>query len=264
MAANRKRSGAKPARRKNSGRSGGRVAASLGLVALGSVLAFAATAWFGMPDLDRLKRSIAGAAPPAKVERTARPERARLPAQKPDRSIETAALPVPRPSKPVPQKTREEKPLPAVARPPAEVAPTPKAEVPNAPVKAALPTAPKNATRLAGLAFPICGERAARGCVVDGDTFVLDGKAIRVADIEVPAAGDPKCRREAMLADKARSRLRELLSAGPLELVAASDDKDIYGRKLRTVMRDGRSIGDAMIAEGLARRPGGSRQTWCG
>ncbi|MBX3575347.1 MAG: thermonuclease family protein [Mesorhizobium sp.] len=109
----------------------------------------------------------------------------------------------------------------------------------------------------------MCGEGGGRNCVVDGDTFVLNGKAVRVADIDTPEAGNPKCRREAELAEKATRRLRDLLNAGPLDLVAQPRDEDIYGRKLRTVMRDGRSIGDTLIAEGLARRWTGSKKSWC-
>jgi endonuclease YncB( thermonuclease family) len=41
-------------------------------------------------------------------------------------------------------------------------------------------------------------------------------------------------------------------------------DEDRYGRKLRVVQRDGRSIADTLIAEGLARRWDGARRSWCG
>ncbi|MFH1797257.1 MAG: thermonuclease family protein [Pseudomonadota bacterium] len=255
MAANRKRTGGRSGQRKGARRGAGfRLFRSLGLVALGAVIALAATAWFGMPDVDALKRTIARLEPPARVEQTAKAEpRSRAPAaRRPDRSIETSALPVPRPSRPVPETRRETKPLPAVARPPMDV--TPKAEIPGRPGRT---------THLSGLTFPMCGEGGGRNCVVDGDTFVLNGKAVRVADIDTPEAGNPKCRREAELAAKATRRLRELLNAGPLDLVALSRDEDIYGRKLRTVMRDGRSIGDTLIAEGLARRWTGSKRSWC-
>ena len=257
MAANRKRTGGRPAKRKRARRGAGAFR-SLFLVALGAVMALAAAAFFGMPDVDALKRTIAGLQPPDRVERTA--ERRRLPAAKPDRSIETSALPVPRPPKPVPEARRQPDPLPVVVRPQADVAPTPKAEIPRRP-DAALPGG--RTTHLSGIAFPICGEGGSGNCVIDGDTFVLNGKAVRVADIDTPEAGDPKCRREAELARKATRRLQQLLNAGPLTLVAQSRDEDVYGRKLRTLMRDGRSIGDTLIAEGLARRWTGSKKSWC-
>ena len=41
-------------------------------------------------------------------------------------------------------------------------------------------------------------------------------------------------------------------------------DEDKYGRKLRTLERAGRSLGDILVAEGLARPWGGFRRSWCG
>jgi endonuclease YncB( thermonuclease family) len=57
--------------------------------------------------------------------------------------------------------------------------------------------------------------------------------------------------------------LQALLNAGPFTLVAATRDQDQYGRKLRTVSRGGRSLGDVLVAEGLARRWNGPRGSWC-
>jgi endonuclease YncB( thermonuclease family) len=58
--------------------------------------------------------------------------------------------------------------------------------------------------------------------------------------------------------------LLELLNAGPIQLVAIGDrDRDRYGRLLRVVLRDGRSLGDILIVEGLARRWNGARRPWC-
>jgi endonuclease YncB( thermonuclease family) len=37
-----------------------------------------------------------------------------------------------------------------------------------------------------------------------------------------------------------------------------------YGRKLRILVRNGRSLGDTLVAEGLARRWDGARRSWCG
>jgi endonuclease YncB( thermonuclease family) len=40
-------------------------------------------------------------------------------------------------------------------------------------------------------------------------------------------------------------------------------DEDRYGRKLRIVTRGGRSLGDVLVAEGLARTWTGRREPWC-
>ena len=105
---------------------------------------------------------------------------------------------------------------------------------------------------------------AAEVQVIDGDTFDHGGERIRIAGIDTPELNG-RCGREIELAGRARQRLRQLLAAGPFELVPAGDrDVDRYGRKLRDVVRDGRSIGDTLVAEGLAREWRGYRRPWCG
>jgi micrococcal nuclease len=103
-----------------------------------------------------------------------------------------------------------------------------------------------------------------RLCVIDGDTFFFAGEKIRIADIDAPETGGAQCANEAELGARATSRLQELLNEGPFELRGyQSRDTDRYGRKLRVVVRDGRSIGDTLVAEGLARRWSGRRLPWC-
>ena len=99
--------------------------------------------------------------------------------------------------------------------------------------------------------------------VIDGDTFVLAGETIRIADIDTPETHPPRCAREAELGARATRRLAVLLAAGPFELVPIDRDADRYGRKLRIVRRHGRPIGDTLIAEGLARPYGTGRRSWC-
>ncbi|WP_375714173.1 thermonuclease family protein [Rhizobium sullae] len=111
--------------------------------------------------------------------------------------------------------------------------------------------------------FPFCGDGRRGTCVVDGDTFWLSGEKIRIADIDTPELSPPRCEAERVKGEAAKHRLRELLNAGPFSLSASARDEDRYGRKLRAVTRDGRSIGDTLIAEGLARRWDGARRSWC-
>lgn len=100
-------------------------------------------------------------------------------------------------------------------------------------------------------------------CVIDGDTFRHNGQRIRIADIDAPEVRDFKCSSEKQLGDRATERLRELLSAGPFDLAPIDRDEDVYGRKLRVVMRDGQSVGQQLVGEGFARRWTGSRRSWC-
>jgi endonuclease YncB( thermonuclease family) len=100
--------------------------------------------------------------------------------------------------------------------------------------------------------------------VIDGDTFAYGGMRIRIADIDTPEVHG-QCPYEMALAARATRRMRALLAAGPFELHALADgrDEDRYGRKLRIVTRGGRSLGDVLVAEGLARTWTGRREPWC-
>lgn len=112
--------------------------------------------------------------------------------------------------------------------------------------------------------FPICGQGARVDCIVDGDTFYFSGEKIRIADIDTPEIFSPRCRAEKALGERATHRLHQLLNAGPIELRGGGRNRDAYGRLLRTVWRDGRSLGDILVSEGLAHRWAGYKQSWCG
>lgn len=101
--------------------------------------------------------------------------------------------------------------------------------------------------------------------VIDGDTFVYAGERIRIADIDTPEV-QGRCPAESALAARATRRLNGLLAQGAFELHAlpSGRDEDRHGRKLRIVTRGGRSIGDVLVAEGLARTWTGRRESWCG
>ena len=112
-------------------------------------------------------------------------------------------------------------------------------------------------------AFSICGNGQRITCVVDGDTFWFRGEKIRIADIDTPELSPPRCQRERQLGLAAKQRLLDILSSGPLSFKTTARNEDRFGRKLRIVYRDRRSVGDILVAEGLARKWGGSRRSWC-
>ena len=112
--------------------------------------------------------------------------------------------------------------------------------------------------------FSMCGVSTRVTCVVDGDTFWLDGVKYRIADIDTPEISEPHCAEEKALGEQAKLRLQSLLNAGAFGLKAAMRDEDKYGRKLREVYRDGRSLGAQLVDEGLAHRWIGFKQSWCG
>jgi endonuclease YncB( thermonuclease family) len=116
----------------------------------------------------------------------------------------------------------------------------------------------------AGGGYSLCQSVAQQSCVVDGDTIRHGGSKIRIADIDTPEISEPKCASEAALGHRAKERLLELLNQGPFDVVhPGGRDEDVYGRKLRTLMRGGRSLGMILVDEGLARRWTGARRSWC-
>lgn len=113
--------------------------------------------------------------------------------------------------------------------------------------------------------FPICGSGRRVNCVVDGDTFWFNGERVRIADIDAPEVRGAECAREAELAASSTRRLQALLNDGAFELRRqGTRDRDVYGRLLRTVHRNGQSLGDILIEEGLARPWRGRSEFWCG
>lgn len=111
--------------------------------------------------------------------------------------------------------------------------------------------------------FGFCDSGGGRNCVVDGDTFWFAGEKYRIADIDTPETHPPRCAEEAALGEAATERLQGLLNEGPFSLDEIDRDTDVHGRRLRIVTRDGMSIGERLVDEGLARRWEGYRRPWC-
>ncbi len=112
--------------------------------------------------------------------------------------------------------------------------------------------------------FTFCVGPVRANCVVDGDTFWFEGAKIRIADIDAPEISEPGRSDERQAGEDARRRLLELLNAGAFALRSGWRDEDRYGRKLRVVSRDRRSLGEMLVKEGLARNWDGPRHSWCG
>jgi len=111
--------------------------------------------------------------------------------------------------------------------------------------------------------FVLCDGPIRTNCVVDGDTFWFKGDKIRIADIDAPETFSPRCGDEKHVGEIARDRLLVLLNAGGFSLQSGWRDTDRYGRKLRTVTRDYRSLGETLVEEGLARRWNDPGYRWC-
>ncbi|MGX7926956.1 conjugal transfer protein TraB [Tsuneonella sp. HG094] len=94
-------------------------------------------------------------------------------------------------------------------------------------------------------------------------TCAQPGGRYAVSEV-TPEISSPQCDVEYERGIRARDRLVVLLNEGEFELrPIGSRDKDQYGRKLRVIMRSGRSLGDQLVSENFARTWTGRRETWC-
>ena len=126
-----------------------------------------------------------------------------------------------------------------------------------APSSAAVGTDPYQAS------FGICFGRDRYSCVVDGDTIWFEGRKIRIADINTPEISKPGCASEERLGQQAKIRMQALLNQGSFSLKSIDRDQDQYGRDLRIITRDGESLGEILVTEGLSERWQGYRRNWC-
>lgn len=117
--------------------------------------------------------------------------------------------------------------------------------------------------------FTRCGPGRGYYCVIDGDTFHIGQRAVRVVGIDT-AEVDARCLAEAVQAEASTQALQTWLNRASFRITPRLDEPtDRYGRELAFVKRvfpDGSEerLADWMIANGGARPyGGGSRQGWC-
>jgi micrococcal nuclease len=99
---------------------------------------------------------------------------------------------------------------------------------------------------------------------IDGDTIQCAGAVrVRLVNIDAPELRG-RCALESELAARARAFVAARLAEG---VVTIRPDprrpRDRFGRTLAWVAVDGADLGEALIAEGLARRWDGRRRAWC-
>lgn len=96
------------------------------------------------------------------------------------------------------------------------------------------------------------------------DTVVVDGRHLKLSNAETPVRiPQARCWAEALAAREARRRVNEITANVRDIDIAPTGRKDEYGRELAQVSFDGIDLGDALIAEGMAVRPGAAPFDWC-
>lgn len=115
--------------------------------------------------------------------------------------------------------------------------------------------------------FTRCGRGRGQACVVDGDTFKLGTRKIRIIGIDAPEVHG-QCAEEKALAERSTAKLQSLLNQGPFVMTGRIGDmQDKYGRDLRALTRTRgdttQSIAEEMRSSGLAHRYVGFKTGWC-
>jgi len=111
--------------------------------------------------------------------------------------------------------------------------------------------------------IPICGSGPRITCVVDGDTFWLNGEKVRLEGIDTPETTNGVCGGEAerRLGRVATARLAEILGDGDLSVSRSGFDR--FGRTLATATVNGRDVGAILVSERLARNWPDGNEFWC-
>jgi micrococcal nuclease len=117
--------------------------------------------------------------------------------------------------------------------------------------------------------FTRCGKGRGYYCVVDGDTFRIGERKVRIVGIDT-AEVKARCPAEAVQAEKSTAALQTWLNRGPFQMTARIDEPgDRYGRELRIIKRISPDkqedrLADWMQANGGARDYLGEwREGWC-
>jgi len=110
------------------------------------------------------------------------------------------------------------------------------------------------------------GERntSTKTCIVDGDTFWIDGNKYRTHGYDTPEPQSNICggRVEIELARKASARFQELLRTRDVKIIDLGR-KGSAGRGLVNVYVDGVEIGSILVSERLARWWPNGPEWWC-
>lgn len=98
--------------------------------------------------------------------------------------------------------------------------------------------------------------------ITDGDTIRLDdGTRVRLNGFNAPESIKPQCDREAILGNRAKERLQELVATGRTHVSqiqcscrpgTEGTQQCNYGRSCGVLSVNGRDVGQILISEGLA------------
>ena len=108
-------------------------------------------------------------------------------------------------------------------------------------------------------AFGACEGGA--NCIIDPETVRIGGDTLKIAGMVAPQLQAARCSDERDRAMKALQGITQLLNSG--KVTTAGNVTEPNGETRTAVLVDGRDVGAAMVAQGLAREPAAGRPDWC-
>ena len=100
--------------------------------------------------------------------------------------------------------------------------------------------------------------------VVDAEIMLVDGRRVRLANVDAPAlVPTSRCWAEAIAARDAVLHLQAIVRQGRTVEVRLTGRQDPLGRSLAHVLIDGLDVGDALYEQALVARPAARPFRWC-
>ncbi|RAK56435.1 thermonuclease family protein [Phenylobacterium deserti] len=97
-----------------------------------------------------------------------------------------------------------------------------------------------------------------------GDALMINGKHVRLANAEAPLRTPyARCWAESIAGREARKRAADLATAANEIDIQSTGKTDEYGRTIAKVLLDGLDLGDSLVQDGYAVRPGAEPFDWC-
>lgn len=115
------------------------------------------------------------------------------------------------------------------------------------------------------------GERGAGGpsvaervSVLSGDTYMVDGRGVRLANAFAPEPiPRARCWAEALAAKQTARIVQQMIREARTIEVRPTGPRDSYNREFAIIRLDGLDLGQTLYDDGLAGRPGTRRFPWC-
>lgn len=105
---------------------------------------------------------------------------------------------------------------------------------------------------------------AERVSVLSGDTFMVDGRGVRLANAFAPEPiPHARCWAEALAAKQAARVVQQMMREATTIEVRPTGPRDTYNREFAIVSLDGLDLGRTLYDEGMAGQPGTQRFPWC-